>query len=581
MKILTKRIITILLVVVIGMGISIIAWVIITPSQRGISDKTSPTSSLSYTPESIPNIISNSTTFTLLADDGNGTGVDSIEYRIDNGEWTSYTGPFTLEGYTKRNHTIYYFSTDNAGNEETINSEIVNLDIPYIYSGVLFAPGVPIDIPEDRIIKIGTLADFTHISGESTFQGSYSAIKQINEDGGINITQSTDEAFPNGTYYFGIIGENTYEAEPLPDVSKGVLAADKLMNQHQPDFVIGGFGTESVMTYLEIILDEQKIFINTGAAFETFCAMIGSDYARYKYLFRTMPINLTSFSKELIKFYALALKPAMEAAQPGLNVTKVAIIREDLVWTVPMSYVLNGYYAPYGFWGLNSNPIFNFTIEEEITFPITATALDFAVYLNMMEMTGVQIVFPLLSTNAGIKLMQLYNTMRPKFIIAGLDYMSQLGDYWYQSEGGCNYEIIMQSTTRTNKTSLTIAMWDSYVYMWDMDPFYTGIGSYDSIFMLLDAIEATQSIDSDAIVAELENLTPENPTEGAGGWVGFNEYHDLYEGYDIGTGKIYGVTLWAQWQSGGTKSILSSGGYIYPEWIVDAPIQMPPWGINT
>jgi hypothetical protein len=65
--------------------------------------------------------------------------------------------------------------------------------------------------------------------------------------------------------------------------------------------------------------------------------------------------------------------------------------------------------------------------------------------------------------------------------------------------------------------------------------------------------------------------------ESPGGNVAFNAYHDLIEGYNAGTGTIYSVTLWAQWLANGTKAVVTSNGVIYPEWIVDSPIQVPPW----
>ncbi len=545
-------------------------------SKQLIVDSLGPSSSISYIPESLPNIINNSTSFTLLADDGMGSGLDSIEYRIDDGTWTSYTGPFTLEGYAKNTHTIDYYSIDNVGNEETVNSEIVNLYIPSLYSGVLFAPGAPIDTPEDRIIRVGILDDLNWVTGKGTFQGSYLAIEQINSVGGITISSSTDPSFPNGTYYFGLIAENTYEAELSLDINKGINATNKMMTQHNTDFVIGGFRTEAVNAYREIIMDEQKIFINTGAASDTLCEDVGLNYSKYKYWFRAMPINSSSLASEICKFYALALKPALEAAL-GTVVNKVGILREDLIWTDKMSAVLNGYDVSYGNYGFNNNPWFNFTIVEEIAFPITATPLDFYGYISQLQDSGAQIVCPLISSPTGLYMSTAYGSVQPDFIIAGINVMSQLEIFWLQTLGDCAYELLMQSTTRTNKTTLTIPMWDAYVDLWDKDPFYTAIGSFDSVYMLLDAIIAAQSNDSDDIVIQLETINKANPMEGAGGNIAFNSNHDLIEGYDPITKKIYSVALWVQWQTGGTKSIVSSGGHIYPEWIVDAPIQIPPW----
>ncbi|MFX0030603.1 MAG: ABC transporter substrate-binding protein [Candidatus Hermodarchaeota archaeon] len=451
-------------------------------------------------------------------------------------------------------------------------------------------PGAPSGITQDQIIKIGLLGDLGDLTGDGNYKGAYLAAKEVNEAGGIVLT--------SGTYYFGVIAENTYEAEPFLDTTKGVLAAEKLMTQREPDIVIGGFRTEAVMAYREVVIAEQKLFMNTGAATDSYCLSVLADYAKYKYCFRTMPINSTSLAKEIVEFYALALKPAMEAELGGgANITKVGILREDLAWTVPMLNILNGYYkAVYRsnktlYWylkdyhGFNDNPWFNFTIVADTAYPITATSTDFTGYLNAFETTyGAEIVCPIISAQGGIKMMTQYKSLEPNYMIVGIDVMSQLGDdpddptgYWDDTNGGCAYEIIMQSTTRTNKTSQTIAFWDAYRAQYNRDPLYTAVGSYGTVHMLAWAIDQADSLDTDDIITQLETITPANTFEGPGGNTGFTTTHDLYEGYDSVSGKIYSVTLWVQWLTNGTKAVVTSGGHIYPEWIVDTAIQVPPW----
>jgi len=97
-----------------------------------IYDFQDPTTLLDFQVVESPNFISNSTLFTLSTDDDilNGSsGVYNISYRIDSGDWTLYINPFSLAGYSHGIHTIYYYATDNAGNAEEINQEIVFLDI--------------------------------------------------------------------------------------------------------------------------------------------------------------------------------------------------------------------------------------------------------------------------------------------------------------------------------------------------------------------------------------------------------------------------------------------------------------------
>lgn len=59
-----------------------------------------------------------SVTMTLTADDGDGSGVARIEYRIGNGAWTTYEGPVTFT--EPGTYTILYRATDNADNTSDV-----------------------------------------------------------------------------------------------------------------------------------------------------------------------------------------------------------------------------------------------------------------------------------------------------------------------------------------------------------------------------------------------------------------------------------------------------------------------------
>ena len=65
---------------------------------------------------------------TLLAQDypiGKGSGVKATFYKIDTGDFETYTGPFTIPEGT---HTVFYYSEDNADNKETTKSQQYTVD---------------------------------------------------------------------------------------------------------------------------------------------------------------------------------------------------------------------------------------------------------------------------------------------------------------------------------------------------------------------------------------------------------------------------------------------------------------------
>ncbi|MFW9819530.1 MAG: hypothetical protein ACFFE5_07960, partial [Candidatus Thorarchaeota archaeon] len=135
-------------------------------------------------------------------------------------------------------------------------------------------PGVT-GIPSNRWIKIGVLNDIGEIQGDHAYQGSWLAAYNINTGGGIDINGTT--------YYVAIIAEDTEEANPQLDVTKGVAAAQKIIHVDGAQFLLGGFRTEALKSYIEVVMDNKKLFLGTGAATDYFCENVVDGYNRYKY----------------------------------------------------------------------------------------------------------------------------------------------------------------------------------------------------------------------------------------------------------------------------------------------------------
>jgi hypothetical protein len=56
------------------------------------------------------------------------SGVSATMYRVDSGVDVSYNGPFSLSGQSNGAHTVYFYSIDNVGNVETLNTLDIFLD---------------------------------------------------------------------------------------------------------------------------------------------------------------------------------------------------------------------------------------------------------------------------------------------------------------------------------------------------------------------------------------------------------------------------------------------------------------------
>ncbi len=83
-------------------------------------------SSMKLTPAPIAGVYVNPTVTLSSNDFAGGSGTASIEYLLDSGSWTTYSGPFQVTG--NGSHTIQFHATDNAGNVEAIKTKSFTVD---------------------------------------------------------------------------------------------------------------------------------------------------------------------------------------------------------------------------------------------------------------------------------------------------------------------------------------------------------------------------------------------------------------------------------------------------------------------
>ncbi|MFX1499201.1 MAG: FG-GAP repeat domain-containing protein [Promethearchaeota archaeon] len=94
-------------------------------------DTLAPISALIFEPYRDIHIVNRSTIFTLSADDGAGSGIAILRYKINDSIWIDYTGAFNLSEYDPGDYLISFQAIDEMGNTELINTVLVTLvEIP-------------------------------------------------------------------------------------------------------------------------------------------------------------------------------------------------------------------------------------------------------------------------------------------------------------------------------------------------------------------------------------------------------------------------------------------------------------------
>ena len=92
-----------------------------------IKDSLNPTSFISFINQNEPSIVNKSTLFYIFADDGQGSGLSQVYYKINDSNWIEYIEAFNLSNYQYGVYQISFYSIDLAGNIESINSTTVSL----------------------------------------------------------------------------------------------------------------------------------------------------------------------------------------------------------------------------------------------------------------------------------------------------------------------------------------------------------------------------------------------------------------------------------------------------------------------
>ena len=421
-------------------------------------------------------------------------------------------------------------------------------------------------------IKIGVIGPMEWIQGQGMEEASILAVSEINVAGGVL-----------GRKLVVVTGDEGFEP------SVGVASMERLITVDNVDFVVGGFRTEIVFPMRDKAMDHQKIFIITGAATNELLDCFGSltypppchhcvacEYDRYKYTFRTMPLNSsTLFAQTLLPFLRYYMINEVLGGGPDKKV-KVGCLVENLAWNeVVWGYIntLPSYFTgPYGQIVYKARP--------------SHTEDDFTTYLSEMRDAGIELIIHVFSGEAGLAFVKQWTELEIPAIPVGINVLSQENTMWTDTDGKCEYEVFISSPPRTNVSAKSLPFWDAYVERWGHDPIYTSWGTYDAVYSIAEAVERAGTIDSDAVVAELEE-TDRTSTIGR---FKFTRYHDVYSPRmytgvgepptgsfrwltpeEVGFPNGWAAPMIVQWQD----------GFRVPVWPFGFPfteeLQLPPW----
>ena len=391
-------------------------------------------------------------------------------------------------------------------------------------------------------ITIGICSDLDMSAGRATFRGATLAAEQINAEGGIlgrNIT---------------IVAEDDDGVTPPYDVAVATSALTKLITVDKADYIITtALSSASIAnSYQDISAEHKKIMFTTGVAIDQFTQRIFDNYDKYKYTFRTYPVNASTVSAGLLG--------DIITVGNYTGFTKVAFLFQDFITSRTLASELNETLPNHGF-----HIVYSTLISLDTT--------DFTSYFAAAEAAEAEIVIPLIMGGAGVSFVKEWYERQSPTVIWGILSAAEDSNFWSLTEGKCDTVSTSGSPTTSGYplTNKTVPTREAYIQRWGEVPSITAVAVYDTLrFILPDAIKRAGT--TEAVIKALETTNVE--TSIARHFL-FTSSHDVMVESDApnSLSEDNMVVLIFQWQNGTQvpvtpEGIMEEAGatYKYPTW---------------
>ena len=397
----------------------------------------------------------------------------------------------------------------------------------------------------DETFRIGHLAPLENPQGIGSDRSAELAAEEINADGGLLGAEVE------------VLSANT-RADP----SRAQEEVGRLITQEDVDLLVGTFSDRVALDILDPVARHDVPFIVTGAASPRVTERsTGSDYERYKNVFRSGPIN-SAFRAEAMADYADFL-----ADEHGW--TSFAFLADDAQWTTPFATVLPDELRTRGY-----DVVYDSSVSTEID--------NFGPVIDDLVNEDPDAVFRFFAHIIGTELLGAWQQNDLEFGIEGIHVASMVPEFYELTHGVAAYETTGQAGAAgtTALTPTTLEFVDSYRSFVDVDgdapalPMEMGFNTYDAIHLYREAVERAGTADYERNLDDIVDTLLGVEYTGAAGTISFFDEsaatpHDVRPTRNH-TGAItnYPVT---QWQPEGNIEC------IYPRSVATAEYAAPPW----
>jgi branched-chain amino acid transport system substrate-binding protein len=131
----------------------------------------------------------------------------------------------------------------------------------------------------------------------------------------------------------------------------------------------------------------------------------------------------------------------------------------------------------------------------------SAQATDLSAEFSAIKASGAQIIQTTTTGPVRAVLTKQWAETKTPVALTGWNVNAFYPDAWERTKGAVNYEATWATISRVKITDKTIPFWDKFIERFGLE---SHSATYDSVYVLKDAIERAGTLDPDALVVELE-----------------------------------------------------------------------------
>ncbi len=248
----------------------------------------------------------------------------------------------------------------------------------------------------------------------------------------------------------------------------------------------------------------------------------------------------------------------------GVEKVKIALVFEKASWTDVLVTVAPKVFEKMG-------------CEVVGIWRPSPNATDVSAELLAIKNSGAHIIFVVMYGPAGLPFSNQWANYKVPAAIVGAIGEATYPTFWKSTNGKGEYVYTGVQILPVAITDKTIPFYNKYTKTYNEFPDIFSTYFYDNVYRLKAAIEKARSIDSDKVVAALEQLT----YVGAGGKFSAHGMNSPYTHYNpVGPEGL--MLLGGQWQKGKMEGVWPplDGSFQGIKYKGTVPYQLPPWMVE-